>query len=89
MSYGRQALIDERTMVTKRTGKTRIADVERYRIAQRFHELALAGREAFVAASQLARRHGVSTDEVLLSRTSSRPSRSGGSKDGLKHTLAR
>jgi hypothetical protein len=52
-------------MVTKRTGKTRIADVERYRIAQRFHELALAGREAFVAASQLARRHGVSTDEVF------------------------
>lgn len=51
--------------MTKSVAQTRIADVERYRIAQTFHELALAGREAFVAARQLARRHGVSTDEVL------------------------
>ena len=52
-------------MAAKRVDKSRIADVERYRIAQRFHELALAGKEAFMAASQLSRRHGVSTEDVF------------------------
>jgi hypothetical protein len=52
-------------MAAKRIGKARIADVERYKIAQMFHELALAGRDAFVAASHLSRRHGISTDEVF------------------------
>jgi hypothetical protein len=52
-------------MAAKIISKSRIADVERYRIAQTFHELSLAGKEAFVAASQLSRRHGISTDEVF------------------------
>ena len=39
-------------------------DLERYRIAQLFHELALGG-ERLSAAAQIARRHGVSAKHVL------------------------
>jgi hypothetical protein len=52
-------------MAAKRINKSRIADVERYRIAQTFHELSLAGKEAFIAASQVSQRHGISTDDVF------------------------
>ena len=60
------------------TTKSRIAKVERYRIAQTFHELSLAGKEAFIAASQLSAATVSARMRSLLSRTSSRTSRFGG-----------
>jgi hypothetical protein len=40
-------------------------DVESYRIAQLFHELAAKCGESLNAAHQVARRHGVSPQQVL------------------------
>jgi hypothetical protein len=40
-------------------------DVERYKIAQLFHELSLTCGERLAAAQHVARRHGVSAQHVL------------------------
>ena len=41
--------------------------LERYRIAQTFHELRASGVEAPVAATQVSIRHGVSAGDVIAS----------------------
>jgi hypothetical protein len=52
---------------------TRLSDfsssrlLERYRIAQIFHELRASGVEAPVAAAQISIRHGVSARDVFAS----------------------
>lgn len=52
---------------------TRLSDfssslmLERYRIAQTFHELRASGIEAPVAATQVSIRHGVSALDVVAS----------------------
>jgi hypothetical protein len=43
-----------------------LLDVERYKIAQLFHELSLTCGERLAAAQQVARRHGVSAQVLDL-----------------------
>jgi hypothetical protein len=43
--------------------------LERYRIAQTFHELRASGVEAPAAAAQISIRHGVSAGDVFASAT--------------------
>lgn len=39
--------------------------LERYRIAQTFHELAVSGSDRSAAARQLSVRHGITAEDVL------------------------
>jgi hypothetical protein len=41
--------------------------LERYRIAQTFHELTASGLEYSTAAAEVSIRHGVTTEEVVAS----------------------
>jgi len=47
--------------------------LERYRIAQTFHELRARGVEALVAATQVSIRHGVSAGDVFASAAEFKP----------------
>jgi hypothetical protein len=46
---------------------SRLGILERYRIAQTFHELTANGWEHWIAAAQVSIRHGVSAGDVVLS----------------------
>lgn len=46
---------------------SRLAMLERYRIAQTFHELIASGLEHSIAAAQISILHGVSDGDVIAS----------------------
>jgi hypothetical protein len=46
---------------------SKLGRLERYRIAQRFHELIASGLEHSIAAAQISIRHGVSDGDVIAS----------------------
>ena len=51
----------------------KLRKLERYKIAQLFHEAVRDLRERWEVAEQIARRHGVSIDQVLVAAEEFKP----------------